>query len=74
MTDMFYIQKQIDKSIIREKVLNEYVMVFRSNSYAECRMKLDLNGITQIVYIERSVAKNNKSSSFYIYFKKNDQL
>ena len=64
-------KKQIVKSIIREKEAKEYVIVFCSNSYAEFRMKLDLYGITQIVYIGRSVAKDNKSSNFYICFKKN---
>lgn len=65
-------KKQIGKSKEHIDKSKEYVIVFCSNSYAEFRMKLDLNGITQIVYIERSVAKNNKNSNFYIYFKKND--
>ena len=66
------------KYILYEKRIGDYDLfdsitdVFSCNSYHKLRIQLNLMGINNITYIKRVTTLHNKSSSFYIYFKKND--
>lgn len=57
-----------------ESIIGDYVLtdVFSCNSYHKLKIQLNLMGINDIVYIKRVITLHSKSSSFYIYFKKND--
>lgn len=57
-----------------DSIIGDYVLtdVFSCNSYHKLRIQLNLIGINDIAYIKRVITLHSKSSSFYIYFKKND--
>lgn len=55
--------------IIKDMVL---YCVISTNSYHELRMRLNLLGVENIVYIERNVSIEDRDSGFYIYFRKSN--